>query len=74
MVMQESIRELVDQVFDINIGLAYTTEELSDEILDLFEVYFSSNQIYNSIKDLDYENHKYTRDVSTRPYRYEKLS
>ena len=51
----------------------YSIEGLSDAILKDTGEYYSHQQIYGSIKDLDYEFHKYSRDTSTIPYYYQRL-
>ena len=71
--LYEHIRYLVDVVFDNNPNDAFTTEGLSNEILKMTGVYYSSRQIYDSIKDLSYSNHEYTRDCNSLPYFYEKM-
>lgn len=73
MVSSEHIRELVDMILDSNPDQEFTVEGLSDAILERVGEYYSARQIYDSIKALDYEFHKYTRDVSTMPYYYQRL-
>lgn len=73
MVSSEHIRELVDMILDSNPDQEFTVEGLSDAILESVGEYYSTRQIYDSIKALDYEFHKYTRDVSTMPYHYQRL-
>ena len=73
MTLSENIRILVDMVFDANPNVVFTTEGLSNEILRITGEYYSSKQVYHSIKDLSYGNHAYTRDCNSKPYFYEKM-
>lgn len=69
----EHIRNLVDMILDADQEGEYTIEGLSDAILKNTGEYYSRQQIYDSIKDLNYEHHKYFRDVSTVTYYYQRL-
>ena len=71
--MNEHIRNLVDMILDKDPDYEYSIEGLSDAILKDTGEYYSRQQIYGSIKDLDYEFHKYSRDTSTFPYYYQRL-
>ena len=73
MVSSAHIWDLVDMILDSNPDKEFTVEGLSDAILESVGEYYSTRQIYDSIKALDYEFHKYTRDVSTIPYHYQRL-
>ncbi len=71
--LQENIRRLVDQVLDSNIKKGYSTDELSIEIYVNTEQYYSTRQIYESIKDMDYDGHKYVKTVTSTPYTYQRM-
>ena len=73
MTLSENIRILIDMVFDANPNVVFTTEGLSNEILKMTGEYYTSKQVYRSIKDLSYGNHEYTRDCNSKPYFYEKM-
>ena len=71
--LQENIRRLVDQVLDSNIMKEYSTDELSIEICLNTVQYYSPRQIYDSIKDMDYDRHKYVKTVTSTSYTYQRM-
>lgn len=71
--LQERIRHLVDRVLDANINVEYSVKELSDQIFIGTGSYYSAQQIYDSIKELHYDDHSYVRTVSSFPYTYQRL-
>ena len=71
--LQENIRRHVDQVLNSNIMKGYSTDELSIEICVNTGQYYSPQQIYDSIKDMDYDEHKYVRTITSTPYTYQLM-